>query len=556
MKVLLICTILFTNIMFAAFPAPKKSKNGMVTSSNAIATKIGTEVLENGGNAFDAAVAVGYALAVVHPSAGNLGGGGFAVIRTKDGQSYALDFRESAPSKATRDMYLDGNKQPIKDLSIIGYLAAGVPGSVAGLNALNERFGSKSLHELIDSSIKLAQNGFPITPRQEQTMLSAKDDFAKFESSRKYFLKPDGTTYKEGEMLVQQDLAKTLRAIQKDGTKAFYEGEIADLIAKDMQKNGGIITKQDLKNYQVKWREPISGTYRGYNIISMPPPSSGGVHILEILNIMENAPIKDLGVNSSKSIHIMAEAMRQAYVDRTHYLGDPDFIRVPTSKLIDKNYAKKIYENIKDKVIPSSKIKTGGLEIYESPQTTHYSIVDKEGNAIAITYTLNGSYGSGAAVNGAGFLLNNEMDDFSIKPGVPNLYGLIGSSANEIAPNKRPLSSMSPTIVTKDNELFMVVGSPGGARIITTVLQVISNVIDHGMNLQEAVLFPRFHMQYLPDEIRYEKFGLSNDTIEALQNMGYIMAQKAPMGDVNAILVERKNDGVIFYGAEDTRREF
>ncbi len=556
MKVLLICTILFTNIMFAAFPAPKKSKNGMVTSSNAIATKIGTEVLENGGNAFDAAVAVGYALAVVHPSAGNLGGGGFAVIRTKDGQSYALDFRESAPSKATRDMYLDGNKQPIKDLSIIGYLAAGVPGSVAGLNALNERFGSKSLHELIDSSIKLAQNGFPITPRQEQTMLSAKDDFAKFESSRKYFLKPDGTTYKEGEMLVQQDLAKTLRAIQKDGTKAFYEGEIADLIAKDMQKNGGIITKQDLKNYQVKWREPISGTYHGYNIISMPPPSSGGVHILEILNIMENAPIKDLGVNSSKSIHIMAEAMRQAYVDRTHYLGDPDFIRVPTSKLIDKNYAKKIYENIKDKVIPSSKIKTGGLEIYESPQTTHYSIVDKEGNAIAITYTLNGSYGSGAAVNGAGFLLNNEMDDFSIKPGVPNLYGLIGSSANEIAPNKRPLSSMSPTIVTKDNELFMVVGSPGGARIITTVLQVISNVIDHGMNLQEAVLFPRFHMQYLPDEIRYEKFGLSNDTIEALQNMGYIMAQKAPMGDVNAILVERKNDGVIFYGAEDTRREF
>lgn len=526
---------------------------GMVLSTHELADKIGKEVLDNGGNAIDAAVAVGYALAVVHPSSGNLGGGGFAVIHLKDGTDVALDFREVAPKKATRDMYLDKDGNVIENSSLIGYLAAGVPGTVRGMSEMLDKYGTKKLSELIEPAIKLAQKGFVINDRQEQTMAAVKDVFSKFESSRKYFLKKDGSSYKYGDVLVQKDLAKTLKLISKHGPKAFYEGKIADLIVADMQKNGGIITKQDLKDYQAIWRKPVKGAYRGYDIISMSPPSSGGIHIIQILNIIENTDINASGFMTSKTMHIMSEAMRQAYADRSEYLGDPDFVNVPTDKLISKVYAKEIFRKIKPNMaIPSSKVRPGLKQIHEGDNTTHYSVIDKEGNAVSVTYTINTGYGSGAAIMGAGFLLNNEMDDFSIKPGVKNYYGLVGSDANAIEPNKRPLSSMSPTIVLKDGKVFLVVGSPGGARIITTVLQVISNVIDHNMDISTAVMAPRFHMQWLPDEIRVEPFGLNMDVKKRLQNMGYKISEQPYMGDVNAILIK---DGNIT-GANDTRKEF
>ncbi len=543
--------ILITNIYAASYPPVKNTKDGLAISSNVLANEIGQKVLEEGGNAIDAAVAVGYALAVVHPAAGNIGGGGFAVIHLANGENITLDFREKAPLKATRDMYLDENKEVIQDASVIGYLAAGVPGTVAGMSEMLDKYGTKKLSDLIEPAIKLAQNGFQITDRQAETMLEVKDEFAKFASSKKYFLKNDGSTYKGGEILIQKDLANTLKLIQKEGPKAFYEGAIADLIVKDMEKNGGIITKEDLKNYKPVWRKPVVGNYRGYDIISMAPPSSGGIHIIEILNIMENANIGDMGFGSISTISLMTEAMRQAYADRSEYLGDPDFVKVPVEKLIDKDYAKSIFKKINlNRATPSKNVKPGLGK--ESNNTTHYSVADKWGNAVSVTYTINASYGSAAAVDGAGFLLNNEMDDFSIKPGVPNIYGLVGGDANAIEPNKRPLSSMSPTIILKDGKLFMVVGSPGGARIITTVLQVISNVIDHKMNISEAVSAPRFHMQWLPDEIRIEKFGMTKDTIKALENKGYKIVELPDMGDVNAILI----DNGIFYGTMDPRKEF
>ncbi len=540
-----------TSIYAASYPPIKNTKDGIAISSNILANEIGQKVLEEGGNAIDAAVAVGYALAVVHPAAGNIGGGGFAVIHLANGENITLDFREKAPINATRDMYLDENKEVIQDASVIGYLAAGVPGTVAGMSEMLDKYGTKKLSDLIEPAIKLAQNGFQITDRQAETMLEVKDEFAKFASSKKYFLKNDGSTYKGGEILIQKDLANTLKLIQKEGPKAFYEGAIADLIVKDMKRNGGIITKEDLKNYKPVWRKPVVGNYRGYDIISMAPPSSGGIHIIEILNIMENANIGDMGFGSISTISLMTEAMRQAYADRSEYLGDPDFVKVPVEKLIDKDYAKSIFKKINlNRATPSKNVKPGLGK--ESNNTTHYSVADKWGNAVSVTYTINASYGSAAAVDGAGFLLNNEMDDFSIKPGVPNIYGLVGGDANAIEPNKRPLSSMSPTIILKDGKLFMVVGSPGGARIITTVLQVISNVIDHKMNISEAVSAPRFHMQWLPDEIRIEKFGMTKDTIKALENKGYKIVELPDMGDVNAILI----DDNIFYGTMDPRKEF
>jgi len=361
--------------------------------------------------------------------------------------------------------------------------------------------------------------------------------------------------YKEGEVLVQKDLAATLRLIAKQGPDAFYKGEIADLIARDMAANGGIVTKDDLSGYKPVWREPVKGTYRGYEIDSMAPPSSGGTHIIQMLNILEGYDLKALGFNSSASVHLMAEAMRHAYADRSEFMGDPDFVKVPVKGLTSKDYAAQIRSQIDpDKATGSSQVKPGNPAMHEGTNTTHYSIVDKWGNAVAVTYTINDYYGCGAAVNGAGFLLNNEMDDFSIKPGVPNLYGLVGGDANAIEPNKRPLSSMSPSMVLKDGKLFLVVGSPGGARIITTVMQVVLNVIDHGMNIREAVDAPRIHMQWLPDEIRIEKNGLTQDVIDKLKAMGYNVVVKAPMGDVNAIMID-PTSGVI-YGASDPRNEF
>lgn len=542
--------------LFGAASAPIKGyKSGLALSSQPIANEVAKSVLDNGGNAIDAAVALGYALAVVHPVAGNLGGGGFAIIHTKDGVDVALDFRETAPLKASRDMYLDKKKNVIPDLSTISYLAAGVPGTVKGLNAMLEKYGTMSLSQILEPIIKLAEEGFILDDKQESSMSEARDKFLKFASSRKYFLKPDGSTYKSGDRFVQKDLAEVLKLISKNGSDGFYSGRVADLIEKDMRRNGGIITKKDLKNYQVKWRTPIRGTYRGYEIVSMPPPSSGGTHIIEILNVMENTSIYQLGFSSSKTIHIMAEAMRQAYADRSKFMGDPDFVKIPLQELTSKQYAKKIFDHIpKDRAIPSTQVRPGLDQIHEGENTTHYSVVYRWGNAVSVTYTINASYGSGAAIMGAGFLLNNEMDDFSIKPNTPNLYGLIGGEANSIQPNKRPLSSMSPTIVLKDGKLFMVVGSPGGSRIITTVLQVISNVIDHKMNIAQAVETPRFHMQWLPDEIRIEPFGMVNDVRENLERMGYRIHELPVMGDVNAILVDQETGLVT--GSMDSRKEF
>lgn len=547
--------IISTNIYSATYPPMTGLDSGLALSSYDIANNIGKDILDKNGNAIDAAVAIGYALAVVHPAAGNIGGGGFATIHMANGENITLDFREKAPLQASPGMYLDKEGNVIPEASTIGYLAAGVPGTVAGMSAMLDKYGTKKLSELMAPAIELAKNGFIISSRQEETMAAAQKYFVRFASSSKYFLKKDGSSYKAGEILIQQDLAKTLQLIKKEGPTAFYNGKIADLIAQDMAKNGGIITKEDLANYQVTWRKPVTGNYRGYDIISMPPPSSGGTHLIEILNIMENADIRTSGFGSSKTIHIMTEAMRQAYADRSVYMGDADFTNVPVAKLTDKNYAKKIYTSILiNQATPSSKITPGLGQIHEGDNTTHYSVADKWGNAVSVTYTINASYGSGAAIDGAGFLLNNEMDDFSVKPGTPNLYGLVGGDANAIEPAKRPLSSMTPTIVLKDGKLFMIVGSPGGARIITTVLQVISNVIDHKMNIAEAIQAPRFHMQWLPDEIRIEKNGMTQDVKDNLQKMGYTIVTKPLMGDVNAIMIDPETH--IMYGAGDPRKEF
>ncbi|MDR3165027.1 MAG: gamma-glutamyltransferase [Synergistaceae bacterium] len=550
-------TITVSRLEAAAYPPIRGGENGLVLSSHRLADEIGQSVLDNGGNAVDAAVAVGYALAVVLPAAGNVGGGGFAIIHNAGRETAAIDFREKAPLAASRDMYLDKDGNVIPEASTVGYKAAGVPGTVAGLNAMLAKYGTKPLAEIIAPSIKLAEEGFATNEFGEITMADYAERFARFESSRKYFLKPDGSTYKEGELFVQKDLAEVLKRIAVSGDEGFYRGTTAKLIADDMAKNGGLITLKDLEEYNVVWRAPVSGKYRGYDIISMSPPSSGGTHLLQILNVMSCADIGALGFASSDTLHIMAEAMRYAYADRSEYMGDPDFVKVPVDRLMSMEYAKSIYDKIVaagKKAASSSEVKPGLSEINEGKNTTHYSIVDKDGNAVSVTYTINDWYGSGAAVMGAGFLLNNEMDDFSAKTGVPNIYGLVGSDANSIAPGKRPLSSMSPSLVLKDGKVFIVAGSPGGSRIITTTLQVISNVIDHKMNISEAVEAPRIHMQWLPDELRVEAHGVVKDVSDKLAGMGYTVSVQEPMGDVNAILIDPETDEI--YGSHDPRREF
>jgi gamma-glutamyltranspeptidase/glutathione hydrolase len=539
----------------AASFRPEKSVDGAVIATSKFATEAGMKVLRTGGNAVDAAVCVGYTMAVTHPVAGNLGGGGFAVIRTADGKIYSLDFREMAPGQATRNMYLDAAGNVVPKLSLDGYLAAGVPGTVAGMSAMLERFGTKKLSELMQPAIKYAEKGFVVSARNAETFKEHQPRLSKYASSRRYFLKPDGSTYREGDLLVQKDLAKTLRAIAERSSKVFYEGSIADLIEKDMKANGGIITKEDMKRYKPIWREPVRGNYRGYEIVSMGPPSSGGTHIIQMLNILEGFDLKAMGSHSAATVNVMAEAMRFAYADRSEFMGDPDFVKVPIDTLISKDYAERLRKRIEPgRATPSDQVRPGTSFKKEGSNTTHYSVVDRWGNAVSITYTINDYYGSAAAVNGAGFLLNNEMDDFAIKPGVPNLYGLLGGDANAVEPYKRPLSSMSPTIVLKDNQVLMVVGSPGGARIITTVMQVILNVIDQGMTIREAVDAPRVHLQWLPDELRIEKNGLSADTVEKLTAMGYKIQVRANMGDVNAIMVDSTNK--VFLIASDPRNEF
>lgn len=528
---------------------PVYGKNGMVASEQGLATQVGLDILKQGGNAIDAAVAVGFALAVVLPNAGNIGGGGFMVLHDdKTGKDVAIDFREIAPAKASRDMYLDNQGNVIDGKSLFTHDASGVPGTVAGMEYALKKWGTMPLSKVLEPAIKLADKGFIVSDVLAKTLKEEKSTLGKWSASKAIFFK-NGEPLKSGDLLVQKDLAKSLRLIAKQGAKAFYQGEIATKIAKEMQSHGGTMTLEDLKAYKVVERQPIIGDYRGYKVVTMPPPSSGGVHLIEILNMLEHYPIKEDGVNSAKNIHHMAESMKLAYADRSEYLGDPDFVKIPVTGLTSKAYANERVKTIDDnKARPSSTIKPGKPQPYESDQTTHFSVMDKAGNAVAVTYTLNLNFGSGIVVEGTGILLNNEMDDFSVKPGVPNAFGLVGGAANAIEAKKRPLSSMTPTIVMKNNKPWLVTGSPGGARIITTVLQSVVNTIDHEMNPAEAIITPRVHHQWLPDELRVEE-GISPDTIKLLKDKGHKVVTKAPMGRIQ--IIQADDSG--FYGYSDPR---
>ena len=528
---------------------PVYGKNGMVASEQGLATQVGLDILKQGGNAIDAAVAVGFALAVVLPNAGNIGGGGFMVLHDdKTGKDVAIDFREIAPAKASRDMYLDNQGNVIDGKSLFTHDASGVPGTVAGMEYALKKWGTMPLSKVLEPAIKLADKGFIVSDVLAKTLKEEKSTLGKWSASKAIFFK-NGEPLKSGDLLVQKDLAKSLRLIAKQGAKAFYQGEIATKIAKEMQSHGGTMTLEDLKAYKVVERQPIIGDYRGYKVVTMPPPSSGGVHLIEILNMLEHYPIKEDGVNSAKNIHHMAESMKLAYADRSEYLGDPDFVKIPVTGLTSKAYANERVKTIDDnKARLSSTIKPGKPQPYESDQTTHFSVMDKAGNAVAVTYTLNLNFGSGIVVEGTGILLNNEMDDFSVKPGVPNAFGLVGGAANAIEAKKRPLSSMTPTIVMKNNKPWLVTGSPGGARIITTVLQSVVNTIDHEMNPAEAIITPRVHHQWLPDELRVEE-GISPDTIKLLQDKGHKVVTKAPMGRIQ--IIQADDSG--FYGYSDPR---
>ncbi len=531
---------------------PTEAKNGMVVTSHTLATIEAQQVLKNGGNAIDAAVTAALALAVTQPRSGNIGGGGFMLVSSETSNKVvAIDYREKAPAAASRDMYLDKDGNVDKKRKRYSHLSVGVPGTVAGMALALEKYGTISLKEALAPAIKLAEEGFIVTARFSKGVKSRAKFLKSWDSSRKVFFKADGATYEAGDRFIQKDLAETLKRIANEGTKGFYEGKTADLIVAEMKKHGGLITKEDLKNYQAAIREPVHGNYRGYDLYSMTTPSSGGVHIVQILNILEAYPIGYLGHNSAQTIHLMAEAMKRAYADRSKYLGDIDFVKVPIKGLTSKKYAAQLRKSInQNKASVSQDILPGNPLPYESDETTHFSIVDKFGNAVSNTYTINFSYGSRIVVAGAGFLLNNEMDDFSGKPGVANAYGLIGGEANKVEPNKRMLSSMSPTIVKKDGKNFLVTGSPGGSRIITTTLQVVMNVIDHQLNIQAAVNAPRIHHQWLPDEIRIEE-GLSPDTIKILQSMGHKVTQKNAMGAIQSIMIGE--DGTM-YGGDDPRR--
>ena len=529
---------------------PVWAKNGMVATQEALASDIGLKILKDGGNAVDAAVAVGFALAVTLPRAGNIGGGGFMMVYdAKQGKTVALDYREKAPSSAARDMYLDSDGNAVSDLSRYHGLAVGVPGTVAGLLKALEDHGTMSRGQVMAPAIALAENGIEVTAGLSESLEALSDRLQKWPSTKKIFFKPDGSAYQPGELLRQPELAKSLKLIAAKGNDGFYKGETARKLVKAVNEAGGNMSLQDLANYQAIARVPVKGDYRGYEIVSMPPPSSGGIHIVQILNILEGYPLKDYGQNSAQTIHLMSEAMQLAYADRAEYLGDADFIDVPASGLTSQPYADKLRTLINpNKATPAATIKANNPLPYESDQTTHFSIVDKDGNAVANTYTLNFSYGTGLVAEGTGILLNNEMDDFSAKPGVPNGYGLIGGDANAVEANKRPLSSMSPTLVFKDSKPYIVTGSPGGSRIITTVTQVISNVIDHDMNIAEATHAPRIHDQWLPDEIRIEK-ALNIDTIKKLESMGHKVNPQAAMGSTQSIMITP--NGV--YGSSDPR---
>ena len=528
---------------------PVVAHNGMVATEQALASQVGLDILRAGGNAVDAAVGIGFALAVALPNAGNLGGGGFMVVHeARTGKSVALDFREVAPLKATRNMYLDASGNVIDGKSLYTPYAVGVPGTVAGLEHALKTWGTMPLNKVVLPAVNLAEQGFPVSETLAKILQQERKTMGQWPATRAIFWK-GAEPLQVGEMLVQKDLAQSLRLIGQQGAKVFYEGVIAQKIAAEMAPHPGALTLQDLREYRVAERTPTRGTYRGYDIVTMPPPSSGGPHLVQILNMLEPLPLAQWGPNSAQTIHYMAESMKLAYADRAEYLGDPDFVKIPLKGLTSKRYAAALAQGIDPNVARNGKsIKPGQPQPYESDQTTHYSVVDKAGNAVAVTYTLNTNFGSGIVATGTGILLNNEMDDFSAKPGVANAYGLVGGDANAVAPKKRPLSSMTPTMVLKDGRPVLVTGSPGGARIITTVLQTVVNTIDFGMNPAEADATPRVHHQWTPDELRIEK-GLSPDTIALLKQRGHNVALKASMGRTQTIELR---DGVM-YGASDPR---
>ncbi|WP_298985286.1 gamma-glutamyltransferase [uncultured Roseibium sp.] len=529
------------------------AQSGMVASQEAVATQVGVDILKQGGNAVDAAIATGFALAVTLPRAGNLGGGGFMMIHmSASDETKALDYREKAPAAAFKDMFLGDDGEPDKDKSRYSGLAVGVPGTVAGFAEAFDKHGSGNLSwaDLVAPAIKLADEGITVTPGLSGALAARVERLTKDPATAEIFYKDGGVPYLPGETLVQSDLANTLRMIADKGAVGFYQGQTAERIAAKVQQAGGGMTVEDLAGYEPVWRDAVTGTYRGYEIASMPPPSSGGVHIVEILNMLEAFPIAEFGPNSADTIHVMAEAMRRAYADRSKYLGDPDYVDVPVKGLTSPAYAAELVKTIDLEVAtPSEQIKPADPLPYESNETTHFSVVDNDGNAVSNTYTLNFSYGVGMTADGTGVLLNNELDDFSAKPGVPNAYGLIGGTANAVEGGKRPLSSMSPTLVFKDGTFFLATGSPGGSRIITTTLQIIMNIVDHKMSIAEATAAPRIHNQWLPDEIRIEE-GLSPDTIKLLEARGHKVAVKNAMGSTQSIM----KVGDVLAGASDPRR--
>ncbi|GHC31657.1 gamma-glutamyltransferase [Kushneria pakistanensis] len=557
----LLCLLLMLTSLSAAAQAPiiegerfhpEPGQRAMVVTSHTLASRVGRDILREGGNAVDAAVAIGFALAVVQPRSGNIGGGGFMVISDeKSGDVTSIDYRETAPAGAFETMFQDDEGNVIEKASRFSANASGVPGTVAGMAMALERYGSMPLEQVMAPAIRLAHDGFAIPQRFADGLNDSREQLEKNDGTRRLFYKADGSDWRAGEVFKQPELAATLTRIAQNGPREFYEGETADHLIDTIRAFDGIMTREDLKNYRAVERAPVHGTYRGYDVYAMAPPSSGGVHIVQILNMLENDDLTRMGFGSAATMHLMSEAMRRAYADRSKYLGDPDFLDVPVEALTSKAYARELRAQISaGRATPSEAIGPGNITPYESNETTHYSVADDSGLAVSNTYTLNFSYGSGIAVDKAGFLLNNEMDDFSAKPGVPNAFGLIGGQANAVGPGKRMLSSMTPTIVKRDGKNLLVTGSPGGSRIITTTLGVISNVIDHGMNIQSAVSAPRFHDQWLPDELRIED-GFSPDTLRLLEGMGHHVVQQSAMGASQSILINE--DG--FQGGADPRRE-
>lgn len=544
----------------AAVPAPVAGRDGMVVTAQAYATRVGVQVLERGGNAIDAAVAVGYALAVVYPAAGNLGGGGFMTLHLADGRQSFIDFRETAPAAATADMYLDAKGELLPEASVRGHLAVAVPGTVAGLELARERYGTQPRKVLLAPAIALARAGFVLDAGDVRMLAEATADFARDPASAAIFLKRDGQPFQPGDRLRQPDLARTLKAIARDGVRGFQQGPVADRIAAASQAGGGILTRTDLKDYRAVERTPLRCSYRGLDVLAAPPPSSGGVVLCEILRILEAYPLRARGWGDAQGLHWQIEAMRHAYVDRNTRLGDPGFIDNPVAELLSEAHAARIRARIDDRRAgDSDALAPGGLG-KEGTHTTHYSIADAQGNAVAVTYTLNDWFGARVTAAGTGVLLNNEMDDFTTKLGAANLYGLVQGEANRIAPGKRPLSSMTPTIVLREGQPLIVIGTPGGSRITTAVLLTLLNVIDYDMDIQEAVSAPRFHQQWQPEATAVERFAMSPDTRRLLEAWGHVFTEPQPENHLAAILIgapalgAKPEPGLRFYGANDPRR--